>query len=168
MSESEFAELRRVDESERGDLYDLVDDYLHELSTHREIPVGPIDAAGYTYLHLYWKEAGRHPFFILSSDTRVGFVLIREVESEDVIEMSDFYIRPLSRRAGLGRAALTRVWHRFPGRWRLQVHPLNHAAFSFWPRLIEEFAVGTIDSRGVVEEDGRRHEFNFEIPFDNT
>jgi len=168
ISESEIVKLKRVDPSEHENLYALVDDYLLELGTHRELSVGPTDAAGYSYLHLYWKEAGRHPFFILSGDTRVGFVLIREVASESIIEMSDFYIRPLSRRAGFGSAALAAVWQRFPGRWRLQVHPFNHAASAFWPRMIEEFSAGTVDSREVVEEDGRRREFRFEIPSNST
>ena len=31
-------------------------------------------------------------------------------------------------------------------------------------RLIEESSSGTIESRGVGEEDGRRSDFNFESP----
>jgi predicted acetyltransferase len=82
--------------------------------------------------------------------------------------MSDFYIRPQSRRAGAGRATVAEVWHRFPGMWRLQLHPLNLAASAFWPRMIEGFATGIITSREVVEDDGHRREYSFEIPSADT
>ena len=162
-SHSRMIELRRVDRAERSDLVRLVDAYLAELGAHREHPAGPMDAASYVYLPLYWEERGRHPFFIFADGECVGFVLIREIEKEAIIEMSEFYIRPESRRTGLGRAALAEVWHRFPGTWRLQVHPLNRAGSVFWPRCIEEFASGRIDVREVVEEDGRRLQYTFEV-----
>jgi predicted acetyltransferase len=156
-------ELQRIGRAERSALDRLLDDYLAELAAHREVPVGAIDAAGYAYLPLYWKEPGRHPLFLVSGGIRVGFVLIREVEREGALEMSEFYIRPASRRAGLGRAALAQIWRRFPGRWRLQVHQRNEAGAAFWTRCIEESASGEIEIREVVEDDGRRIEFSFQI-----
>ncbi len=160
---SQTVELRRIVYAERSVLDRLVDDYLAELIVHREIPAGPTDAASYQYLPLYWEERGRHPFFLVTGGTRVGFVLIREVEKESIIEMSDFYVRPTSRRSGLGRAALSEVWRRFPGTWRLQVHPGNAAGIAFWGRCIEESATGNIEVCEVVEEDGRRLQYSFEI-----
>jgi predicted acetyltransferase len=166
---SHEVELRRVDHAERPVFDPLVDEYLAELSGHREFPVGPADAASYEYLPLYWEEPGRHPFWILASGTRVGFVLIREVEEESlaeeesIVEMSDFYIGPAFRRSGLGRVTLSEVWRRFPGSWRLQVHLRNKAGLAFWPRCIEEHACADLRVREVSEEDGRRLEYQFEI-----
>ena len=99
-------ELQRVRESERPELNRLVDVYLAELLTHRDEPVGPTDAASYVYLPLYWAEPGRHPFFIEADGERVGLVLVREVESRSYTKMAEFYVRPQSRRIGVGRAAL--------------------------------------------------------------
>jgi predicted acetyltransferase len=155
--------LKRVGQSDRPALYGLVDDYLRELHTHREIAAGPADAASYVYLPKYWEEPGRHPFFIFDGDACIGFLLIREVEAEGVIEMSDFYIQSKSRRSGVGRAALAEAWRLFPGAWSLQVHPLNKAASIFWPRMIAAFSHGPIDSYEVTEEDGHRREFRFGI-----
>lgn len=158
-----MVELVRVDVGERGALEDLVDAYLAELSAHREIPVGPTDAAGYVYLRLYWEEPGRHPFFIVSGGRRVGFALVREVESEGTIQMSEFFIQPEFRRSGLGRSAVAEIWRRFPGSWELQVHLLNEAASAFWPRCIERFAVGDVRTIEVREEDGRRIQHSFRV-----
>lgn len=163
MNRSRDIELRRVDHTERSVLDRLIDGYLAELSAHREVPVGPSDAASYEYLPLYWQEPGRHPFWVVAEGRRVGFVLIREVEKESIIGMSDFYIRPESRRSGFGRATLSEVWRRFPGAWRLQVHRRNEAGVGFWPRCIQEHASGDVRVREVAEEDGRRLEYRFEI-----
>jgi predicted acetyltransferase len=152
-----------VDRAERAELDLLVDEYLAELSLHRELAVGPTDAASYTYLPLYWSEAGRHAFWIVRAGVRCGFVLVREVERESILEMSDFYVRPACRRAGLGRAVLAELWRRLPGSWRLQVHPRNEAGAAFWQRCIEAFAAGEIEMREVVADDGRRLEYRFEI-----
>ena len=103
-SGSAHIELHSVDRSERGALEGLVDAYLAELHGHRELPAGPVDARGYAYLPLYWEEPGRHPFFLLSRAERVGFALIREVPGEATIQMSDFYVRPDARCAGVGRS----------------------------------------------------------------
>lgn len=156
--------LARVAADQRAALDALVDAYLAELAAHREKPVGPTCAAEYVYLPAYWHEAGRHPFFIEAQGARVGFVLVREVLDEGVIQMSDFYLRPDHRRGGIGRAALVEVWTRFPGRWELQVHLKNEAASAFWPRCIEAHATGPIEAREVFEEDGRRVEYRFTVP----
>ena len=158
-------------EAGRGTQVRLVDASLTELNTHRDEPVGPIDAASYAYLPLYWKEPGRHPFFIdvprgqgsEPGELPAGFVLIREVASQSHIEMSEFYVRPESRRIGVGRAALEQVWQRFPGSWRLTVHARNIAGSEFWHRCIHELASGGVVCREILDEDGRRHEYAFEI-----
>jgi predicted acetyltransferase len=155
--------LVRVGPSERADLYALVDEYLAELSSHRERPIGATDARSYEYLPLYWEEPGRHPFFLASGRRRVGFALIREISGQGVTQMSEFYIRPEARRRGLGRIAVRAIWDRFPGPWELQVHPLNAAAAAFWPRCIEQCSSGRVYRREVEEEDGRRIQYNFEI-----
>ena len=55
MTTHEEIRLKRVGQSERPALYGLVDDYLRELHTHREIAAGPADAASYVYLPMYWE-----------------------------------------------------------------------------------------------------------------
>lgn len=157
------AGLRRVPELERPALYELVEPHLAEISSHRERKPGPERSAEYEYLPLYWREPGRHPFFTVHGGERVGFVLVREVFRDGVIEMSEFYICPEARRQGLGAAAAAELWRRFPGSWRLQVHRANAPACAFWQRVIEAPASGEIVAREVVEDDGRRCEYGFDV-----
>ncbi len=163
MIDGSVVELRRVDSAEQPALNALVDDYLAELAGHRERPVGPVDADDYEYLPYYWSEPGRHPFFLCANSSRKGFALIREVPESGVIQMSDFYVRPDARRSGLGSAALAQIWREFPGEWELQVHAQNEAAMAFWPRCIAQWATGEVRAREVMEDDGRRIQYNFEM-----
>ena len=74
----------------------LLDEYLRELSTYREIPVGATDAASYPHLDVYWSEKGRHAFFIKCRGCVAGFALVREPRStdSDVHEIAEFYVKP--------------------------------------------------------------------------
>lgn len=156
--------LRRVEPDERATLDPLVDAYLAELALHRDVPVGPLDAASYEYLPLYFTEAGRHPFFLMAGEERIGFVFVREVEPESLIEMSEFYVRPAWRRSGWGASAASEVWRRFPGAWRLVVHVGNEAAVAFWPKSIAASGASDIVMREIHRDDGRLFEYTFVVP----
>lgn len=52
-------DLVLVPVAEREALYEPVDEYLTELVTHRDLPVGPANACAYKCLPSYWEEAGR-------------------------------------------------------------------------------------------------------------
>lgn len=156
-------ELIRVEESDRAELFGLLDEYLVELSRDIGIQGGPTSASEYCYFTAYWEEPGRYPFFIQRGSQRAGFLLVREVIEDRVTEMSEFYIRPEFRRSGMGRAALRELWTRFSGSWKLQVHTLNGPASEFWPRSIEAIIGSAPQSKEVREFDGRRIQYSFEV-----
>src|SRR6266496_243561 len=103
--------LRKIGERETASLHRWVDAYFSEVAKFRERTIGPTDAAGYRYLPLYWTEPARHPFFIQTDGTAVGFALVREVVAEPTpfSELAEFFIQPHSRRAGVGRRAARAV-----------------------------------------------------------
>lgn len=155
--------LCRVHEEDRAVIGELLDEYLPELARHRERSTGAIDAASYKYLPLYWTDSGRHAFTIVVEGQLAGFLLVRQVGegAAPVSQVSEFYVRPSFRRRGVGRAAARAIWERFPGAWELQVHGRNAGAAAFWRTCIEEIADGSVEVREVVEEDGRRVQYNF-------
>jgi predicted acetyltransferase len=118
---------------DRDILARLLDDYLHELATHRERPRGATCSRGYLYLDAYFSESGRHPFVMRRHGSVAGFALIRGPESTGRRwEVAEFYVVPGNRGAGVGAAALASIWQRFPGDWELQVHIRNADAIRFW------------------------------------
>jgi len=157
--------LRRVEEREAPSLRHWMDAYFSETAKHREYPVGPIDAAGYRYLPLYWTERMRHPLFIEADGTVVGFALVREVAegTATFMELAEFFIQPAFRRMGVGRQAAKMIWQTFPGPWKLQVALGNAPAAAFWPRCIEAVASGEVSREEFQGEDGQRIRYVFTV-----
>ncbi|NIR43538.1 MAG: GNAT family N-acetyltransferase [Gemmatimonadetes bacterium] len=151
--------------SERSTIEGMLDPYLRELSTYREVRVGPVDAAAYAYLEDYWTDPNRFPFLIWQGDLIVGFALLRRFASEDPprMQMAEFYIAPCHRREGIGQAAAAAFFERFPGPWELETQIRNEAAIDFWTRCIKR----TADDSSSIEEfeasDGRRLRFRFHV-----
>ncbi len=143
----------------------LLDDYLRELSSHRDLPVGATDSASYPYLDAYRSEPGRHAFIIQCRGRAVGFALIRDPASTGsaVHQLAEFYIKPESRRLGVGRRAVLAIWKRFPGQWELQVHARNSAAVQFWASCVAAATSEPPHVREVQAKDGRRVQFNFHV-----
>ena len=157
--------LQRIAEREAASLYRWVDAYFAEVAKFREHTVGPVDAAGYRYLPLYWTERVRHPFFIKSDGTVVGFALVREVDAEAApfTELAEFFIQPVSRRAGVGQSAARTVWQSFPGQWELQVALGNTPPAAFWRTCIQAVASGAVSRDEFLGEDGRRIRYRFRV-----
>ena len=158
-------ELARASRSDARLIQSLLDDYLHELSGHRELPVGATDAASYGHLDAYWCEPGRHAFLIKLRDHPVGFALIRDPASTGsaVHQLAEFYVRPEIRRRGIGRDAVLEIWGSFPGEWELQIHARNAGAMRFWRSCVERKTGEPPRVCEVRAEDGRRLQFNFRV-----
>ncbi len=158
-------ELAAVSGSDARLIESLLDDYLCELSSHRDVPVGATDSASYPHLDAYWSEPGRYAFIIQCRGRAVGFALIRGPASTGsaVHQVAEFYIKPESRRLGIGRRAALAIWERFPGQWELQVHARNSAAMQFRATCAEAEASEAAQVREVQASDGRRIQFNFRV-----
>ena len=143
----------------------LLDEYLLELGSYQDIPSGATISASYPYLDSYWAEPGRHAFIIQYGGHSVGFALIRDPASTKsaVYQLAEFYIKPESRRLGVGRRAVFAILKRFPGQWELQVYTRNSAAVQFWESCLEAVASEPPQVREVQGRDGRRIQFRFSI-----
>jgi predicted acetyltransferase len=157
-------EVRQGAEAEQSQIEQLLNDYLAELSQHREISVGATIAAEYRYLKDYWFDSSRFPFTLWANNELAGFAFVRRTEEdqEPVFQVAEFFVKPKYRRCGIGRAAVTNIWERFPGRWELQVMKRNDSAVQFWERCISERAKDwKVEEIGAP--DGRRKFFHFEV-----
>ena len=157
-------EVRQAAEAEQTQIEELLNDYLAELSQHREICVGATSAAEYRYLKDYWSDNNRFPFTLWANCELVGFAFVRRIEEElpATFQVAEFFIKPKYRRCGIGRAAVVNIWQKFPGRWELQVMNRNDSAVRFWERCISQKAKSwTVED--IVAPDGRRQFFHFEV-----
>lgn len=141
----------------------LLNEYLLELGSYRDVPSGATNSASYPYLDAYWSDPGRHAFIIQHGGHSVGFALIRDPTSTKsaVYQLAEFYIKPEGRRLGIGRRAVRAIRKRFPGQWELQVHTRNSVAVQFWESCLETVASELPQVREVQGRDGRRIQFHF-------
>jgi len=163
--EKMIIELVKVSHSKSRQIESMLDDYLGELSNYREVSFGATNSANYRHLDAYRSEAGRHIFLIQHGKHVVGFAFIRDPASTESAahQVAEFYIRPDSRRLGIGRSAVLEIWKLFPGRWELQVHKRNTAAIQFWVSCIEAETGDAPQLQEINANDGRRLQFDFHI-----
>jgi len=164
IEQSMNVEVRRAGEAEQSRIEELLDDYLAELSRHREVCVGATTAAEYPYLKDYWSDNGRFPFTLWANGELAGFAFIRRVEDSEtpVFQVAEVFVKPTFRRRGIGRAAAIQILQKFSGPWELQVMSRNHSAMRFWEKCIRQQAK-TWKVEEIVAPDGRRKFFHFEI-----
>lgn len=148
---------------EKDCLRKLLDDCLSELSVFVEGRTEVRDVKGYPWFDAYWDESGRYPLLIRRNGAVVGFAFVRDTHSmrETASEIAEFYIVPERRQGGVGRQAVSAIWQRFPGTWRLQVHLRNTVGVKFWQECMENSSVENVASRTICAEDGERLEFTF-------
>jgi predicted acetyltransferase len=131
---------------ERPALAQLMQLYVYDWSE-----LGPLDVGGdgrfadYP-LDPYFRDAGRHPFLIRVDGKLAGFALVaagsRLTGAAGVHDMAEFFVMRGYRRRGVGLAAASAAFDRFPGRWEIRQRDENMAAISFWRRVVARYTGG--------------------------
>jgi predicted acetyltransferase len=77
------------------------------------------------------------PLFIKENNEIVGFSLIRKSKPVTHV-IGEFFIKPESRRIGVGTLAVSQIVHSFPGNWEVPFQKENTKAAIFWRRTISQ------------------------------
>lgn len=143
-------EIIPVTAGQEPTLANLLELYIHDFSELVELELGPDGRFGYPSLPLYWKEVGRHPFFIKAGGNLAGFALVHRgpgISGHDrVWDMAEFFIIRGRRRLGIGMKGAHDIWRRFPGKWEIRVREQNRGAQEFWSGAIAAFTGRTVPS----------------------
>ena len=128
--------------------------YLHDLSEFDEHYYTLNDRGRWEPDHLpsWLRNDTDHPLIIRQSEVRVGFALVNEAPSVDLMpgigfRLAEFFILKKYRRTGIGLRAARLLFERFPGRWQLSILPRNALAIAFWHRVVG-------DRAGLKQESG--------------
>ena len=116
-------DIRPLDPDDRDLFVTMVRAYLNEIAPELDPPAKDRIAR-------FWTDDNRFAF-TLQAPELCGFALITRLP-KNVHELSEFYIAPTHRRAGLGRSFARSVVTRFPGPWRLGIAAGNPDAGAFW------------------------------------
>jgi predicted acetyltransferase len=77
------------------------------------------------------------PLLIKYNNKIVGFSLIRKSKPGTHV-IGEFFIKPESRRIGVGTLAVSHIVHSFPGAWEVPFQEENAKAAIFWRRTISQ------------------------------
>jgi len=140
--------------------------YAHDFSEFHDLELGTDGRFGYKHLSLYWRDPGRHPFFVKVDGRLAGLVLVKrgsEVSGDETVwDMAEFFVVRGYRRRGIGTELAHEVWRRFPGQWEIRVMQSNRAACLFWERAVSQFTGETIPSVRVDKGGEPWRVFSFE------
>jgi predicted acetyltransferase len=138
-------EIERANVQQRDLLRNMLNMYLHEMSTFDDFEIGEDGHLQYPNFSCYWVEPERHPFLIRVKGKIAGFVLVRDVEGlkEDTIHtVADFFILNMYRRLGIGEEIARMVFDKFPGQWQIAVQQQNKVAKAFFKTAIWRYTGG--------------------------
>ncbi|HEY8458047.1 MAG TPA: GNAT family N-acetyltransferase [Actinopolymorphaceae bacterium] len=142
-------QLHRVREQHKSVLANLVQFYQYDFTEFRDLKLSPHGTYVYRWLDHYFVEPSRQALFIVADDAIAGFALMRRLPTK-VNQVAEFFVLKAHRRKGVGRAAATKLFRRFPGRWQLEFDHTNAPAGRFWPGVVAEVASGPVESRELV------------------
>jgi predicted acetyltransferase len=94
-----------------------------------------------------------HPLIILKGLEPVGFALVTRPrirvagETSANYHMSEFFVRKVHRRLGIGRDAATLIFDRFAGEWEIVEYLRNPGSVTFWRRVLSVYSQGRFTER---------------------
>jgi predicted acetyltransferase len=163
-------EIKAATQHDSTVLSNLLELYIHDLSSIFSLELGQDGRFGYHKLPLYWSEPERRfPFLIHCGAHIAGFALITRgspaSDNPEDFDVAEFFIARRYRRSGLGRKAVALLWNQFSGRWVVRVSEGNPNAYHFWTRVIAEYSSGafTESSRAGTPYGWRVFTFNSAI-----
>ncbi|MCV2353055.1 GNAT family N-acetyltransferase [Paucibacter sp. B2R-40] len=142
---------------ERPVVRHLLQLYLHDFSAFDGDDVNEAGLYHYPWVEEYWqapkaafvfKVAGRYAGFCLVDGAQAGLLL---PGSEHAI--CEFFVLRKYRKSGLGRFAAAAVFSSRAGRWEVAEHANNHAAQTFWRRVIADFSRGQFSEQQLNSDD---------------
>jgi predicted acetyltransferase len=110
---------------------------MSELAEFRKSVVLVNDRFRDDRLLTYLAYEDHWPLLIKENNEIVGFSLIRKSKPETHV-IGEFFIKPESRRIGVGTLAVSQIVHSFPGNWEVPFQEENTKAAIFWRRTISQ------------------------------
>jgi predicted acetyltransferase len=133
--------------AERHVLENLFQLYAYDWSELGWLEVGSDGRFSDPALDAYWQGGHHHPFLIRVDGRVAGFALVaarsRLTGTAGVFDMAEFFVMRKYRRQGVGFAAASAAFDRFPGRWEIRQRDENVAATLFWGRVVARYTGGS-------------------------
>lgn len=163
-------ELVRAESSEI--IRNMFQYYIYDMSEYTKFC--PNEDGTYTvdesiiHLNDYWTNSNHHPYLIMVDYEIAGFSLIRAFPfAPEYYDIGQFFILRKYKGMGLGRKAFELSVKRHPGKWITRVLPDNQGAYSFWMKVITDFAIEPPEIRKESYVDKEMLYFYYEVKGEN-
>ncbi len=127
---------------------------LADLNTGFYSVIGSAENARQDEIFANWFSNDQtHPLVISKGTDAVGFALVTRVRIAPAgaegatYRMSEFFIRPQYRQAGIGRNAATLIFDRFTGYWEIVEYLRHPGSVAFWRRVLTAYCPGNFSER---------------------
>jgi predicted acetyltransferase len=97
------------------------------------------DAEGRFAIEATW-EPPNQGFYLFIREKPAGFAIKGTIEKRS--DIAEFYILPLYRKKGFGKAFAFALFDLFPGSWQVRQIPTAKEAIAFWRIVIDEYTKG--------------------------
>lgn len=133
-------EIRIASPTDRLPIQRMLELYQHDLSDIWDQDLDCHGEFGYA-LDRYWGTTGFHPFVATVHGRYAGFALANRAVriGTDGYWMDQFFVLKKYRRQGVGQLLARSVFAALPARWEVGQMPQNHAAQTFWRKVIVEY-----------------------------
>jgi predicted acetyltransferase len=160
--------LLPVTDTDKPTLANLTQFYLYDSSESNGLDVDAHGCYDASHLTVSWCTADCKLFFIHVDDQLAGFAVVncagRLHTSFDGHAIAGFFVLRKYRYIGVGRAAATQLFDRFPGRWEVATFALNIPALAFWRSVIDRYTNGRYDEQWQQVANWRGHIQSFTTP----
>ncbi|HWJ33683.1 MAG TPA: GNAT family N-acetyltransferase [Steroidobacteraceae bacterium] len=135
------------------DVYGEYLDALSDLNTGLFSVLGADNPREHEIFANWFANDQSHPLLILKGAVAVGFALVTRPriplagETAADYNMSEFFVRKMHRRTGIGRDAATLIFDRFAGDWEIVEYQRNPGSIAFWRRVLTIYSKGRFTER---------------------
>lgn len=155
--------LEEVQLAQKHILENLLELYNYDFTEFVPEDVDENGRYRYAPIKYYWKEPGRHAYFIKVDSHIAGFVMLRTLEYDSptpIFSMAEFFIMKIYRKKGIGKQVASQIFSKFQGEWEVSELEENIPAQNFWRKVIKDFTNGNFQEIRKADWKGPVQRFN--------
>ena len=149
--------LKEVLESEKSILRNLYSLYLHDLSKYTSmIDIGADGSFEYESFDKFWEVDGLSPYFVISDDRIIGFILLLErpfLTKDNDLGINDFFILNKYKGTGAAAQAVRKLFEEKQGQYFVIQVIENKRAVLFWKKLYHELHIEIDERHDLIDDE---------------
>lgn len=134
--------LRKVENEEKGLLFNYVQKYLYEMTFYYEDDMDDEGNYQYEYFENYFVDEDRHALFITFNEEIVGFVMVNKHSIMDIdidYAIAEFTIFPVFRKNHIASEVMKMLFIVYQGKWEIKYSKKNEIGMKLWRNVTIEY-----------------------------